>query len=254
MSNLHVANWNVYYEETIPPSPQASILFIHGSGGSLNVWKPLMSQLENQYHMIALDLPGHGQSPGPPTRNIDHSSRLVQKFAEKMDLPRPMFLAGHSMGAAIVLTCALNFDAFFDGLILMGSGARMKVMPEVLEAMSRGDKNPDFIRVAFAKETPSEIVEKEVEQFISNHATVLFNDLNTCNQFDVSEILYRIEPPVHLIVGREDKLTPVKYSEFLNNNLLVSSLKIVEGAGHFTMLEKPDEVSASITEFIQEHS
>jgi pimeloyl-ACP methyl ester carboxylesterase len=59
-----------------------------------------------------------------------------------------------------------------------------------------------------------------------------------------------IEVPCLIIVGKQDQLTPVKYSEFSHNKIKNSELLIINKAGHMVMLEKPNEVNQAIESFI----
>jgi pimeloyl-ACP methyl ester carboxylesterase len=54
-------------------------------------------------------------------------------------------------------------------------------------------------------------------------------------------------------VGKQDQLTPVKYSVFFHNNIKKSELHIISKAGHMVMLEKPNEVNLAIENFIKNH-
>ncbi|MBY9021102.1 MAG: alpha/beta hydrolase, partial [Candidatus Lokiarchaeota archaeon] len=67
--------------------------------------------------------------------------------------------------------------------------------------------------------------------------------------FDTIEKTSSINIPCLIIVGKSDKLTPIKYSEFFHTKIENSDLHIVDGAGHMVMLEKPVEVNTSIKNF-----
>jgi pimeloyl-ACP methyl ester carboxylesterase len=61
--------------------------------------------------------------------------------------------------------------------------------------------------------------------------------------------LSEIALPTLILCGRDDKLTPVKYSEYLQQNIPTAQLKIIEGAGHMVMLEQPKAVTTALREF-----
>jgi pimeloyl-ACP methyl ester carboxylesterase len=154
------------------------------------------------------------------------------------------------MGAAIAITFALNYPASLDGIILIGAGQRMKVMPALLDALRQGQNDPGFIRMAFSPQTSSVIVEDMVKLFSKVAPSVLYADFNACNNFDVSHELDKISLPALAIVGAEDKLTPVKLSQFVSNNINNCILEIISDAGHFAMLEKPADVNRLISKFL----
>jgi pimeloyl-ACP methyl ester carboxylesterase len=74
-------------------------------------------------------------------------------------------------------------------------------------------------------------------------AGVLYADLNACNEYrDGLELCDRITCPVHIILGRDDRMTPVKAAKPLLNKLGSAQTTILEGCGHMLMAEKPGEV------------
>jgi pimeloyl-ACP methyl ester carboxylesterase len=81
-------------------------------------------------------------------------------------------------------------------------------------------------------------------------ASVTYSDFFICDKFDVLEKIELISVPCLIIVGRQDKLTPIKYSEFSHNKITQSDLQIIEDAGHMVMIEKPKEVNEAIRKFI----
>jgi pimeloyl-ACP methyl ester carboxylesterase len=82
--------------------------------------------------------------------------------------------------------------------------------------------------------------------------TVVYGDLLACSNFNVEEQTKEISVPTRVICGSEDKMTPLKLSEYLVDNLPNASLSSVEGAGHMVMLEKPEEVSKDIRAFLED--
>lgn len=206
--------------------------------------------MELNFRVMALDLPGHGRSGLYPCESIAESGLMVAQMLEKLRLSPPIFLVGHSMGAAITLYMALNYPEFLDGMILIGGGSRLRVLPAVLRSLAQGEIDPNFMRIAFAPCTPAELVEAELKAYGHCSASTLYSDLTSCDQFDLSPQLEQIQTPALIINGREDKLTPVKYGEYLQAHLKNAELAVVENAGHFVMLEQPTQVNTLITSFV----
>jgi pimeloyl-ACP methyl ester carboxylesterase len=75
-------------------------------------------------------------------------------------------------------------------------------------------------------------------------------DLSACNEFDVMEKLGEIAVPTWIIVGEDDRLTPVKYSSFLSSRIEGSRLVRVPAAGHLVMMEKPEQFNRHLREFL----
>jgi len=236
-----------YYQHPTDNVNPGSLLFIHGSGGSSEVWHHQMNLDRNIY---ALDLPGHGQSEGTAMSSIKEAADFVAHFLAEVQLPQPLYLIGHSMGSAIAITCALHYPEILDGIILMGAGQRMKVMPAFLDNLSQGRNDPDFIRMGFSPQAPETIVEERVKAFADVPPPVLYADFSACNNFDVSQEVEKIMLPTLIIVGADDKFIPPKLSQYLSNNIKNNRLEIIPDCGHFLMLEKPEVLNRLILEFI----
>jgi pimeloyl-ACP methyl ester carboxylesterase len=71
------------------------------------------------------------------------------------------------------------------------------------------------------------------------------------DQFDIMREVEKIRIPALIVCGREDRLTPVKYSEYLKGKISGSKMEIVEGAGHAVMLEAPEVLSRVILTFLR---
>jgi len=243
---VNVSGTNIYYQPNAGHANQGCLLYIHGSGSSHELW---YNQMNLDTNSIALDLPGHGRSSGTAASSIAQSAQTVADFLMALQVPRPVYLVGHSMGAAIALTCALNHPEVSDGIILIGSGQRMKVLPSFLEDLHQGKSDPEFIRMGFSPQAPAALVDNMVKTFGEVSPSILYADFSACNLFDVSAELEKITLPVLIITGADDKLTPLKLAQYLSSHIANSRLQVISDAGHFAMLEKPDEINQLIVDF-----
>ncbi len=228
------------------------ILFIHGSGGDHTLWSLQVKGLREGFSVAALDLNGHGRSAYREGGGLETYTQDVLAVLER--LSPHTFLVGHSLGGAIALNVALQYPERIGGLGLIGTGARLRVLPELLKLVEE-----DFERAidlllewAFNAGAPSELVAKARERMWVNGQRALQRDLLTCDGFDVMGELDQIEVPALVICGREDRLTPVKYAEYLRDHIPNATLKAIDGAGHMVMLEQPEEVNRAIEDFLHE--
>jgi pimeloyl-ACP methyl ester carboxylesterase len=79
---------------------------------------------------------------------------------------------------------------------------------------------------------------------------VTLRDFLACDKFNYMDKVENIEYRTLIICGKEDLLTPVKYSQYLKQKIKNSELYIIEEAGHMVMLEKPNEVNQIIERFL----
>src|SRR5262249_60897529 len=105
------------------------------SGGSSQVWKNQLDGLADLGLIMALDLPGHGRSGGSIPKRIDDAAAVVAGFLDALRLPR-VVIGGHSMGGAIAQQLALSYPERVAGLILIGTGARLRVLPRLLDLLA----------------------------------------------------------------------------------------------------------------------
>jgi pimeloyl-ACP methyl ester carboxylesterase len=246
MGYVNISGTKVYFQHNAGHANQVCLLYIHGSGGSHELW---YHQMNLDVNSFALDLPGHGQSEGTAASSIEQSARNVADFISNLPVPHPVYLVGHSMGSAIALTCALDYPELVNGIILIGAGQRMKVMPGFLEDLHNGRNDPEFIRLGFSSQAPAPMVEAMVKTFGEVAPSVLYADFSACNNFDVSGELERIGLPVLLITGAADQLTPLKLSQYMHSHISNCRLEVISNAGHFAMLEKPEEINRLILDF-----
>jgi len=228
------------------------LIFVHGAGGDHRTWVYQMSYFRGQYAVYAVDLPGHGFSGGEGFSEIEKYADFIKKFLIVLGL-KDSILIGHSMGGAIILMVALNPIEHLKGLVLVGSGARLRVNPMFLEKFKEINEESAelFCKYAFAEECDKNLIDASKEMIYRTKSEVFYNDFVACDKFDIMQELYRIEVPVLVIGSTEDKMTPLKYSEYLNKNIKGSELSIIEGAGHMLMMEKYKEVNQAIGNWLR---
>lgn len=233
-----------------PGKAGVPVVFCHGSGGSHRHWLYQLKGLGGKANPLAVDLPGHGLSGGEPADNIAAYRSWVHDFRNALDL-EPFILGGHSMGGAIALDYALQYPEELAGLILVGTGGRLRVAPAILKSFRSGQVPPSMIDFAYGPEADAELLEKGRSEMAVTPASVFLADFTACDRFDVMEQLHRIDLPSLIICGSDDRLTPVKYSRFLKEHLSRGELVELAGAGHMVMLEAFMEANAAISRFVQ---
>ena len=232
---------------------KATIVFIHGAGGTGNFWHPQVEGLAGAANTVALDLPGHGQSDGSGHDKIEDYARAAADFIEAIEAPNPI-PCGFSMGGAITQQLLLDHPDQARAGILISSGATMKVGQAIFDSIEN-DYNGfvGFIwKLAASKKTDPELVRPFREDFLNVKADVAHGDFRACNRFDVSDRLSSIAVPVLVVTAEEDKLTPPKYGEVLGKGIKNASRTHISDAGHIVSMEKPDEINKTILRFLDQ--
>jgi pimeloyl-ACP methyl ester carboxylesterase len=250
MPYVETSSGTIFYTVNGEPSAGPALVLLHGAGGSRLNWTSDLRRLSGAT-VYTLDLPGHGRSGGGGRDAIEGYAADVAAFFGAVGIERAV-LVGHSMGGAIALTMALDSPERVPGLVLVATGARLRVAPSILERISIDfEAAVDIItRYAWSQEAPPELVDLGRERFREAGPDVLLGDLTACDRFDVMERLGEIDVPALVVAGSADRLVPAKYAHYLAEHILGARLAIVEGAGHMVMLERPVEVARAVQHFL----
>ncbi|MBE0481096.1 MAG: alpha/beta hydrolase [Dehalococcoidia bacterium] len=225
------------------------LVFVHGSGGWGGMWK---KQLEYFPGADAVTLPGHPE--GDLCRSVDAYAGWLHEYIARRQY-KDVVLAGHSLGGAIALTCALEYPGSLSALVLAGTGARLRVHPQFkdrLQAAVDGDLDAwvEWLRLGY-QGLPREEREDLVEKHLQIGPAAQLNDLLCCDDFDVMARLPEISVPTLVICGDRDAMTPVRFSSYLAGNIPGARKVIIEGTTHYLFMEKPDAFNQAVERFLR---
>ncbi len=246
---------DIYYHQSDLRPANASdalpVVLIHGAGGSYLHWPPQVRRLPSLW-TLAVDLPGHGRSPGVGEQSIEGYAQRLVSWADAVGFQKAIWV-GHSMGGAIALTLALRFPERVHALGLVATGARLPVNPKLLESTAHQATYSlaveTIMRWAFSPNAPSRVKTLAARRMLETRHTVVYNDFAACNRFDVGPSLGEITCPTLVVHGTADRMTPLRYGERLAREIPQARLVTVPDAGHMVMLEQPDAVAQALQAF-----
>ncbi len=241
-----------YYAYHNEDTERIPVVLIHGAGGNHLHW-PIQIRRLPEYKVYALDLPGHGKSKGHGWQQISYYSEQVIAWMDEVGLHKAV-LVGHSMGGAIALDMALQYPQRIRGLALVGTGANLPVNDTFLENTSHETTFQSVVEMltswGFNLGADPQLVQTARKQMLETRPTILHGDFAACADFDVRDRLEEITCPTQVICGSEDKLTPIRHSQYLADHIVSAELAVIPDAGHMVMLEKPEHVAATLEEFL----
>jgi pimeloyl-ACP methyl ester carboxylesterase len=227
-----------------PDSRKPTMVFIHGAGLDHSLFG-----LQSRYfgyhgwNVLAVDLPGHGRSAGPPVASVTAMAEWVFETvkAEKFSI------VGHSMGALIALECAIRQPARIEKIALLGVAYPMKVSEVFLDAARRNDHAAYDMETIWghapqvplgANPNPGMWMYGDALARLRRLAPgVLHNDLKACNDYALAG---EVSCPVLMVLGQRDVMTPPKSAASLVQKLKEAKVKTIQFSGHSLMAEAPD--------------
>ena len=220
-------------------------MLLHGAGGGPGLWDAVARRLPG---LDAPALPGHGDG-GEGRDTIDAYGRWV---ADRL-AGQPAVVGGSSMGGAIALWLALEQPALVDGLVLIGTGGRLRVDPAIFDLLdgAHAEACAVLARRQLREGAARATLQRSAELMGNVPAAVTAGDYRACDRFDVLDRLGEITAPTLILVGEEDRMTPPRYAERLGDDIPGGRLVVIPRAGHLPMVERPRETAAAIADFLQ---
>jgi len=177
----------------------------------------------------------------------------LEQLAESLGWDR-FVVAGHSLGGAIALAAAVYHMDMMNGLMLIDTGARLRVHPDILKdarkAAQTGKPIPLDRSWAYANSTPQIIIDDIDNKTADIDPWVTYRDWICDDSFDFTTRLKDIDVPALAICGEEDKLTPLKYHQFFQQKMPQCQLAVIKNAGHWSYVEQPEEFKRVVKEFL----
>lgn len=241
----------IYYEEQGNGQP---LIFTHGASQDTLSWRENIEHFSQHYKVYAIDLPGHGKSDliqNRPTRSTDEHASAIARLMKALDIRRPI-LVGHSMGAAISITAALNYPDEVRGVVAVDGGAafsgaagvnyRGNILTDA--EINPGDWMETSILSVLGKTTPMERRRQMAFDCSRCSSYVQYADLITYTSFAFGARMHEARVPVYYIIGEDDwSTTPAICRETaakLQARGVASGVWELKGVGHIPHWEQPE--------------
>jgi len=245
-----------------------AVVFLHGAQHDHSVWILQSRYLAHHgYGVLALDLPGHMRSEGPPLDTVEAMADRIADALRSANVTR-MIAVGHSMGSLIALELAKRMPESVRGVALVATAFPMRVAEPLLAATREApDEALDMINVwshspsiAGFDRKPSNpgpgfsIMWQNLRlmQRIQRRdgSTVLPTDFVACNRYAAGlETAAALQCPALFVLGSSDSMTPPRAAKALIDACRQPQVVTLPHAGHALMSEHPDGVRAAIADF-----
>lgn len=256
-----------YRDQGNPNGP--TILLIHGFSSSLQTWEPWVQRLGGEFHLVSIDLPGHGltRAPAGYRASIPAFVDDVAAFAHAYGLSH-FAVAGNSMGGNVAWEYALAHPDQLDALILVDSGgwpmtARTQspvfklISNPTLAPLIRDLDNTTLFRQGLgqsfadpAKADAAMITRYAELSRAPGHRDILMQIQLGQRNVATPDRLAAIHTPTLVIVGEQDHLIPPTDAERFHQAIYGSQLVSLPNCGHIAEEDKPDETAAAVRSFM----
>ncbi|MFY9570569.1 MAG: alpha/beta fold hydrolase [Blastocatellia bacterium] len=239
------------------------VIFIHAFPLNQTMWEEQVSALSAKFRIITVDLRGFGNSDAPKIAyELDQMAADVHGVMSSLNIDRAV-LVGLSMGGYVSMAFYRNYPEAVCALVLADTRASADT-PEARERRLRSAEKTeregvtaianDMVPMLLGRttlETRASVVDRVRGMIEVNPRVGVANAQRAmAARRDSTSLLAGIDFPVLIIVGSEDTLTPVSEAESLRNGIRGSRLCIIDGAGHLSNLEQPEEFNTALSDFI----
>lgn len=228
-----------------------SLVCIHGSADNHHVYDRLLDALSAR-DRYAINLPGRAGTDGPPATTVTEMQAFLGRFIEA-ELEGDYVVVGHSLGGAVAIEHALTSPEGLRGVVLLATGARLRVHPSILQLFAQAAKTgtlppapPGFYEPGA---DPALVEEADQHRRLTPIETG-GTDWRAADGFDRMQDIARIAVPALIVAGTDDMLTPPKYAEYMAAHIPDAELHVIEGAGHMVVMERAGQITPWIESFV----
>lgn len=247
-------------------NPDAPVLFLlHGIMASLHTWDGWVENLQDDFRIIRIDIPGFGLT-GPyadGVYNIDRAVDMLDQLSNELNI-KSFFLAGNSMGGYISWNFAINHPEKVKRLILLDSAGYSFEMPMLLDLLrtpvvkeSMGFITPKFI----VSHTLNEVYgdgSKVTDETIERYHQLMLREGNReavvsvlASLTDINnEGIKQLQVPTLIQWGEKDAWIPLVHAQKFADDIDGAKLITYPGVGHIPMEEMPEKTAEDAKEFL----
>ena len=241
-----------------------NVVLIHGFAANKENWLRFAGYLTDTYHVVAMDLPGHGNSVKDFSLSYDIDDQVVyvNEILNRLGICR-FNVVGNSMGGAIAALYAAEYPEQVQSLCLIDSAGIYVYDCDLTRLLAQG-KNPlivscdeDFYRLmdfALAEKPyiPWPITSVMAEKAVANEKInrKIFSDINGHHAYSFTDEIRKITAPTLILWGADDRLISVNNASVFKELIKNSKTVILKGVGHAPMIEVPEKSAKIYREFL----
>lgn len=264
LKSLQIPGFRIAYLDGDRGEP---LLLLHGSSGEKDNWIRVARPLSARFRVIALDLPGFGDSDRPQAGDYSLAAQVrhIEAFVTALGLTS-FHLGGNSMGGRLAAMYAAAYPHRVQSLWLLAPGGVLTApRSELFERLERGERNPLFVRSEKEFEAYVDIlmtqpptIPKPLRRALAARAAMRADlhqsifDAIADEKLGLETVLARgLAMPARIVWGEADRVWHPAGAEILLRLIPQASLLSLPGIGHVPMIEAPQDVAQDYIAFVQ---
>ena len=266
---IHFRGAEIHYTDEGQGIP---VVMIHGFGGSFLNWNKLDTQMNSEYRVIRVDLPGFGLSdlPRPDGDKTDYVQQyrdFMTFFIDTLHLDS-LYVVGNSMGGMMAWGTAADHPDKVKKLVLIDAAGYD--LEKISNNVARFMKMP-LIRSFFLRGLPLSSSEGSVKKVYADTGKINYDavknnnmmwnregniqaacDIVSGGHYPDSALIAKVKCPTLIIWGKQDQIVPLDHSYRFQRDIKGSHLVLFDTCGHCAMIERPDETALVIKKFFKD--
>lgn len=235
-----------------------SLVFLHYFGGSALEWQQVTSLLSDQYHCLAIDLRGYGDSIPAGGFSSEVSFSVDDMASDVLGVVKQFVtgdyvLVGHSMSGKVALAIAAAQPAHLRSLLLVSPSPPVPEpiaddeRKKLVEGYGKRDSAEQTLKNITAVQVPSSVCEQIIADDLRTAEPAWMAWLKEGSLEDISTRMSSVKVPAHILVGSEDRALPPDVQDRLVLPYLKNAtIEVTDGAGHLLPWEIPGELASFI--------
>lgn len=246
----------IYFERT---GRGPTLVLIHGLGGDVRLWAPIINKLKNNFTLLAFDMRGSGKSAKPEEAyTVEQMANDAASFIGQI-CGKAVCVLGSSMGGVVAMELAIRRPELVEKLVLVSTlpswHGPFPPTEDTQSLFRRTDVSPELLAAVFERIFGSKYKKKNsAKDYIDFRLSddnpqplyAYLNQLDAMETYGLNKNICSISVPTLIVAGNEDKVVPPQNASWLKENIPGARLKIFEGGGHMIPVEMPEQLAAEI--------
>lgn len=224
---------NIYYEIMGKGDP---IVFLHGWGCSLDIYKVVAKQISGKYCVYLLDFPGFGKSSEPDyVIDVVHMAEIVNEFVSSLGIVKPI-IVGHSYGGRVAAEYAFKYKNINKLILIDSAGIKRVSLRKWFKVKLYKFKK---VYYKFTKQVMkyNELLAGSGSKDYVNASVMMKKMLVKAVNYDQRKVFKKISVETLILWGKSDKSTPMKDGRLINRLIKNSEFVEIPDCGHFPFIE-----------------